>query len=93
MSSHGNKKFITKDVVIMERIITMSIQELSRAKLKQKTLTQIQSASILSISTRQIRRLFSGHIRNWEPKAASSTLSRLDFFTAFPSSEGLSRNS
>jgi predicted XRE-type DNA-binding protein len=46
----------------MERVITMSIKELDRSevlyKLKQKTLTQMQAANILGISTRQIKRLF-----------------------------------
>lgn len=46
----------------MERIFTMSTKELDRAetlaKLKQKTISQIQAADILCVSARQVRRLF-----------------------------------
>lgn len=46
----------------MERIITVSTKELSRAevfsKLRQKTISQLQAADILNITTRQVRRLF-----------------------------------
>ena len=45
----------------MERIIPMSAKEIERAnmliQIQNKTITQIQAADILSVTTRQVRRL------------------------------------
>ena len=60
----------------MERIIIMSTKELDRAevllKVKQKTLTQIQAANILGLSSRQIRRLF----REYKQRGAIALVSK-----------------
>jgi hypothetical protein len=65
MSSPGSKGFITKEVINMERMITMSTKELGRAEvfsqLKQRVITQLQASEILGLSVRQIRRLFKAY--------------------------------